>query len=214
MPKRLVLLLSASTLLLLAALVGGVYAIAVFVESVTISPTLSDVSLRIALSGAFLAGAVLLYVAKNSRYQFGYGLLEVAVGLVFNWQSLDSWFHSAVGTVHANFLYARLTIIVAGTYLMSRGISNVIDGFLRFFPVSWHQLFPTSIKKLMSDAWVEGYYKPYNAQTKNLKWQIISAQSDIDKREKKLKTAIKTGKDTKSLQRQLDLLREGLRIAT
>ena len=66
----------------------------------------------------------------------------------------------------------------------------------------------------MSDAWVEGYYKPYNAQTKNLKWQIISAQSDIDKREKKLKTAIKTGKDTKSLQRQLDLLREGLRIAT
>src|SRR5450759_2766380 len=85
MPKSLVLLLSASTLLLLAALVGGVYAIAVFVESVKISPTLSPVSVRIALSGTFLAGAVLLYVAKNSRYQFGYGLLEVAVGIVFRY---------------------------------------------------------------------------------------------------------------------------------
>src|SRR6202043_3753841 len=152
MPKRLVLLLSASTLIVLATLVGGVYAIAILVESVTISPTLSPVSVRIALSGAFLAGAVLLYVAKNSRYQFGYGLLEVAVGLVFNWQSLDSWFHPAVGTVHTNSLYARLTIIAAGTYLISRGISNVIDGFFRFFPVSWHQLFPTSIKQLISDA--------------------------------------------------------------
>ena len=84
MPKGLLSILVVSSLALLALMVGAVYSFVVFVEGLTASAALNGQSVRIALSCAFVIGAILLYAVKNSRAQFAYGLAEVAVGLVAN----------------------------------------------------------------------------------------------------------------------------------
>lgn len=159
LPIRAVLVLVSASVGILAALVGGVYALVLFAESLTRSGSPSHLSVGIALSGAFLVGALLLYAIKHSRYQFAYGMLEVAVGLVSNWGSLDIWFHPP-GPGMVNVIYARLTILAAGTYLMVRGVINVVQGFPKLFPVSW---------TLVRDAWLTGWDQPIHARTQDLK---------------------------------------------
>jgi hypothetical protein len=204
LPIKAILVLVSASIGILAAFVGAVYALVLFVESCTSSATFSPLSVRIALNGAFLVGALLLYAIKHSRYQFAYGILEVAVGLVSNWGSLSVWFHPA-GPGVVNVIYARLTILAVGTYLMGRGVTNVVKGFHTFFPVSW---------PLVRDAWLRGWYTPRNVRTKDLKRQIAFTQSRIDKLEKKLQVVIQAGEDAKPIQKRIDLMREELQIAT
>jgi hypothetical protein len=87
-----------TSLVAAAVMVGALYMIVVFVEGLANPTSLKPLSIRIALSCAFVVGAILIYALKNSRSQFAYGLAEIAIGLMVNWRSLDSWFHPTTGS--------------------------------------------------------------------------------------------------------------------
>jgi hypothetical protein len=215
LPKRAIVILVVSSAGILAALVGAVYALSIFVESITLSVTFNPLSVRIALSCVFVAAALILYSIKKSRGQFVYGMLEAAVGLVANWQSLDSWFHPAGGPGMANVIYSRLVVLAAGTYAIGRGISNAVEGFERFFPNLWPKVRAELALVNLRKNFVEGYYAPrLDVPTKQLQFQMWTAEDKIAKLEKKLRAAVKARRDTKLLQRKMDLCREELRIAT
>jgi hypothetical protein len=213
MPFRLVLILSAVSLVLLAASVGGVYALALLIEGLASPTTVSPISVRIALSCAFLALALVLYIVKKTRYQFAYGFVEVAIGLVANWQSLDSWFHpasSTTGVIH--IIWARMAILAGGTYLISKGISNAIEGFLKFFPASvWQQIPVPNLGQVFSDGMTKACYQPTEGvPTKHLRINILIVQRNIEKLEKKLAARLKVGKNTDAISETLPLLRAQL----
>jgi len=174
MPRRLILLLFVSSLALLAILVGAVNMVGVFIEGITTSVPLNSRSVRIALSGAFVVGAVVLYALKKSRAQFAYGLAEIAVGLVANWRSLDTWSHPVTSPGRLNILFARLAILGAGIYLISRGISNVLDGFAKLFPIPWSNATLEHFKQVFK----EGYNAPPNIPIPKslLKYQIAGTK--------------------------------------
>jgi hypothetical protein len=150
-------ILLVSSLSILAFLVGMVYALAFLIGSILTSTTFSPLSIHIALSSMCVVGAIFLYGVKKSRYQSAYGLLEVAVGLVANWGSLDSWSHPVTDPRLLNILYARITILAIGIYLIERGIADVLDGFERLFPLQW----PDVTSALIS-AFKRGYAAPTN----------------------------------------------------
>jgi hypothetical protein len=214
-PKRAVLILAASFVGIFATVVGAVYALAIFIESIVLSVSVNPISVRIALSGVFVAAALFLYAIKNSRGQFLYGMLEVAVGLVANWQSLDTWFHPVGGADMANVIYSRFVVFAAGTYAIGRGISNAVEGFERFFPNLWPKVRKELAPGNLLKTYVEGYYKPrLNVPTKYLRFQILSAQDQIAALEKKLEAAVKAKRKVKLIERKLELSREELKVAT
>ncbi len=220
MNTRLKLILTAASGILLTALVGSVYAFAVFLRGIGRPNSLNPLSVRIALSCAFLAGALILYLVKKSKYQYAYGLLEVAVGLVSNWQSLDNWFHPTAGSGAFQILYARLAIIAAGTYLISRGISNAIEGFVKFFdPAFWSKIKPklswADIKEGIANTAIEGAYSsPLGVKTKHLKWKYLIIRDQIESWERKKQEAESAGKDAHLIEKRLVLLREQLRVVS
>ncbi len=134
LPIRAVLILLVSIAGLLVALVGAIYALGLFIESIAVSATPNPVSVRIALSCVFVVFALALYTAKNSRLQFLYGLLEIAVGLVANWRSLDSWFQPVGGQSLPDVMWARLLLIGAGTYAIGRGHLECRGGLCKILP--------------------------------------------------------------------------------
>jgi hypothetical protein len=206
MPKRLILLLVVSSLALLAVLVGAVYMFVVFIEGAASATPLDGRSIRIALSTAFVLGAALLYALKKSRAQFAYGLVEIAVGLVANWQSLDAWSNPALNQGGKNIFFARLAIIGAGIYLISRGLSNVVDGFVKLLPISW-----ASVKQLF----MEGYNQPTGipVPTRLLKYQIAGITEALANKQTELDAALRTGADNAPINADIEQLREELRIA-
>ena len=215
MPKRAVLVLVVCSVGILGVLVGAVYALAIFVESVVLSVTINPISIRIALSCVFVAAALVLHLVKNSRGQFLYGILEVAVGLVVNWQSLDTWFHPAGGQDMANVIYGRLVVLAAGTYAIGRGISNVAEGYERFFPNLWPKIRAALTPTQIREWFVEGYHQPrVHLPTKQLKFHIWWLQDQIAALEKKLEAAVKAGRDTRLLQKRITLSRDELTMTT
>lgn len=197
------LVLIACSIGLLASLVGGVFALVIFLASVTARIDFSPFAVRLALSGAFLAGAFVLYAIKKSRAQFVYGMLEVAVGLVSNWLSLDNWFHPTSIPGEVNVIYARLAILFAGIYIIVRGVTNAVEGFDRLFPGAWplvrDGLRPARLRKIYAEA----------GQAPEI--QVGTAEALIAKLEKKLAAAVGARKDTRSIQTQLEYMREQLR---
>ena len=193
MPKRLVALLVVSSLCILALLVALVYAVALSFKSVLAATTIAPLSFRIAASVALVVGAIVLYAVKKSRYQFVYGLLEVAVGLVSNWRSLEGWPHPLAGPGPANSVFGQLAVLGAGVYLIGRGLSNVFDGFHRLLPVTWS----------MAKTWFkEGYDQPTNIPVPKrlLKYHIAGIKAALD--------------DPTLTPSRIDELRDELRVAT
>ncbi|HEY0427635.1 MAG TPA: hypothetical protein VGC76_07610 [Pyrinomonadaceae bacterium] len=119
---------------------------------------------KLGVSAAILIGAIGLYAVKESRGQILYGLGEMAVGLVANWRSLDAFMPE--NEVPTNALFVRLTILAGGLYLIVRGITNVVDGVRKIFPISWAELRgvfkkgynePTDVRvpRLLKQFWLE-----------------------------------------------------------
>jgi hypothetical protein len=212
MPFRLVVILACVSAILLAASVGGIYALALLIKGVATPTAVSPLSVRIALSCVFLALAIVLYVVKTSRYQFAYGFVEVAVGLVVNWQSLDSWFHPAPGGGAIHLIWARIAVLVGGTYLISRGVSNAIEGFLKFFPATmWEQITIPKFRRIFADGMTRAYYRPNEVvPTKHLRARISIMQDDIARLEEQLAVESKAGKDSGPITETLALLRPQL----
>ncbi len=200
---------------LLAVFVGAIYALAVFVESVAFSTNLSALSVRIALSSVFVAFALILYVLKKSRGQFVCGMLEVACGIVANWQTLDNWFHPANSAALGDMIYARLILIGGGTYAISRGVTNVAEGLEKFFPKLWPLLRAQLSPAHLREVYLRGAYKPrLDVPTDQLKFQIWSNKDRLVKVQKEFDKAVRKGRNTRLLQIKLDLIREEMKIAT
>jgi hypothetical protein len=215
LPKSAILILTAYCLGILAVVVGAVYGLAILVEGLTLSVTLNPLSVRIALSCVFVAVAVFSYLIKKSRGQFVYGMLEVAIGLVANWQSLDTWFHPEGGPGTANVIYSRFVVLTAGTYAIGRGISNVADGFERFFPNLWPKVRAELAPLKLYETYMKAYYKPMlDVPTAKLKFHICTVQDRIAALEKKQGAAVKAGRDPKAIQWKIGLLNEELKIVT
>src|SRR6185437_10879826 len=211
MPKGLLSILIVSSLALLTIMVGAVYSFVVFVEGITATTALNSHSVRIALSCAFVVGAIFLYAVKNSRAQFAYGLAEVAVGLVANWQSLNNWFHPGTSPQLMNILFARLAILGGGIYLIGRGVANVIDGFNRLLPFDWKSAWRSS-----KEAYVKGYNAPTGVPVPKilLKREVDRLTTELAAREQELAAALASAQDPQPTQSRIEELREELRAAT
>jgi hypothetical protein len=204
MPKWFALVLLVLLLSVLALLVWALYVASLILDYITISAAFSQLSVRIAFSGAFVVVAIILHALKKSRLQVVYGLFQVAFGLVSNWLSLDSWSHLLTGSGPPKILYAQLVIVGVGTYAIGRGLSNVFDGFNRIFP--WSAVV-TSFKI--------GYNQPTNVRVPKilLKYQIDGTKAALAAREEDLTAASQAGKDTKLIKSQIDELRKELEVA-
>jgi hypothetical protein len=138
-------------LTVLAMLIGILYGIVVLLNEPLAATTLSNPLVKIAVCVAMTLGAIGLYVLKVSRVQVIFGLVEVAIGLVVNWHTLDSLSHQLSSSSAPNSLFERLALLGAGVYLIGRGIGNFMDGFRKVTGMSW---------SILRAAAVEGYNRP------------------------------------------------------
>jgi hypothetical protein len=150
-PRTLLVPILAAVLAVLIILTLMVLAVSGLVAIISggVARGFSGSSTRLGVSAAILIGAIALYAVKRSRAQVLYGLGEVAVGLVANWRSLDAFMPP--NTVPNNALFARLTILAGGLYLIGRGIANLFDGMHKILPISWAEI---------RGAFQKGYHAP------------------------------------------------------
>mgnify|MGYP000901927069 CR=1 FL=1 len=118
-------------LVVLSILVCAVLGVWWLVRFVLAEQVIADPKIRAAITFALLGVATILYMIKK-RAQWVYGLAEVAVGLVANWNSLAAIAQqSASGS---GSVFGRLAVLAGGVYLLGRGVANVDEGFRR---INW-----------------------------------------------------------------------------
>lgn len=126
-----------SILVLLAILLNGLLILGKTLLAVKLSiPFLSRVSILITL----LLLSLFLYIAKESRWQFFYGLTEMSAGLLANWNAI-SQLESAQGS-----FFSKFAILLGGLYLSGRGIANFAEGIEKISPRIFRFVFYAGIK--------------------------------------------------------------------